>query len=316
MSHLPCIRIGHLKTFDHLLPIIADDTLKQTGGKPTRLILDLKAVNAWAPIRDGLLYGDLDGAFIPSPLAMDLFSRGLNIRIVMAAHRSDSLILKNRKPDIKTLDDFRGKTVLVPAELCLQTMLFHRLLSSAGLRFGTFDDPTADVYREIVPSCFMREVVTADDDGDIAGWIAEEPFGSHAVQTRLADRICTTGHLWQRHPGLVLVLNTCLMENHAPAVDQLLSLFVDAGRSLRDGPEQVLPYLTRVFPDQDQSDLRRVFSEIDTGSDPDRFIPDMDALTAIHKYMTDAMGTLTQEVELKRLTDLTFILRTVSDAAV
>lgn len=316
MTHLPCVRIGHLRTFEHLLPVIAGHTLGQAGRMPTRLTLDFIVMNAWPPIRDGLLNGDIDGAFIPSPMAMDLFSRGLDIRIVMAAHRSDSLILKNRSIGIKTLDDFKGKTVLVPAELCLQTMLLHRLLSSTGLRFGTHDDPTADVVREIVPSCFMEAVVTADDDGDIAGWIAEEPFGSHAVQTGRAGIVCTTGHLWQNHPGSVLVLDASLMVNHAPAVDQLLSLFVETGRFLRDNPDHVLSFLTRTFPDQNEPDLRRLLSGTDTGSDPDRFIPDRDALSAIHNYMTAAMGTLERAIDLNRLTDPTFILRTLSDATV
>src|SRR3989339_1733229 len=117
MIDLPHIRIGHLKICDHLILGVAHLHLEHQSGILSRSILEPVVMNAWQPVSESLLNQDIDGAFIPAPLAMDLFTSGLDIRLLMFTHRSGSVILKSRISGIKSMAEFKGKTVLVPAEL-------------------------------------------------------------------------------------------------------------------------------------------------------------------------------------------------------
>ncbi|MBU2451828.1 MAG: ABC transporter substrate-binding protein, partial [Proteobacteria bacterium] len=219
MKDNPCIRIGHLKIVDHLILGIADLHLKNNETNLIHSTLEPVAMNGWDQVCDGLTQGDIHGAFITVPLAMDLFSSGLDIKLLMFTHRSGSIIVKHKAPGINRLADFKDKTVLIPSELCIQNMLLHRLLSSAQLTFNAHDDISADVVREVANPFLMTEMLMNDQDNDIAGFAVEEPFGSQAILTGVAAKVCTSESLWKNHPCCAFVLKTSFLEHHRKAAE-------------------------------------------------------------------------------------------------
>ncbi len=307
----PCIRIGHLKIFEHLILGIADLHLKNQVKTLDRSTLKPVAMNAWHQVCESLQNEDIDGAFIPAPLAMDLFASGLDIRLLMFTHRSGSVILKSKRSGIKTIADFKGKTVLVPLELSIQNMFLHRLLSSAGLTFGTHEGRTADVAREVVPSCLMTEMASLDDDHDIAGFALEEPFGRDAEIRGIATRICTTGSLWKNHPGSVFVLKTSFIENYPEPVKELVSLFIQTARFIEENKNDALLSMAQLFLGQDKDIVRHILFETDLTFDKTLLIPDFEALNIIQDYMSGPMGIMKTTIDLNRLIDRSFILPTL-----
>lgn len=313
MIDLPHIRIGHLKIFDHLILGVAHLHLEQGSGTLSRSILDPVVMNAWQPVSESLLNKDIDGAFIPAPLAMDLFASGLDIRLLMFTHRAGSVILKSKSSGIKTLDGFKGKIVLVPAEFSIQNMFLHRLLSSAGLSFGSHDQKSVDVVREIVPSYLMADMAAADTDQDIAGFAVEEPFGSAAEEKGLARKICTTGSLWKNHPGSVFVLKRSFIENYPEAVKEIISLFVRTAGWIEENKNEALLSLAQVFLGQDREMIRPILFKTDLTYDIPLLVPDPDALNIIHEYMSGAMGVMAAGIDVNHLIDRSFILEIVSE---
>ncbi|MDA8134526.1 MAG: ABC transporter substrate-binding protein [Desulfobacteraceae bacterium] len=313
MIDFPHIRIGHLKIFDHLILGLAHLHLEQGFETLSRSILEPLSMNAWLPLSESLLCQDIDGAFLPAPLAMDLFASGLDIRLLMFTHRNGSVIVKSKAPEIKTMAGFKGKTVLVPAEFSIQNMFLHRLLSSAGLSFGTHDQKTVDVAREIVPSHLMADMAAADSDQDIAGFAVEEPFASDAQKKGLARRICTTGSLWKNHPGSVFVLRTSFIEQYPEAVKEMISLFVRTAGWIEDNKNEALLSLASLFLEQDREMIRHILFKTDLTYDIPLLVPDPEALNIIQEYMTGAMGVMTTGIDVNRLIDSSFILETVSE---
>lgn len=313
MIDLPHIRIGHLKIFDHLILGVAHLHLEQGSRTLSRSVLVPVAMNAWHPVSESLLSRDIDGAFIPAPLAMDLFASGLDIRLLMFTHRAGSVILKSKAPDIKTMAGFKGKTVLVPTEFSIQNMFLHRLLSSVGLSFGAHDQETADVVREIVPSYLMADMAAADNDQDIAGFAVEEPFGRAAEEKGLARRICTTGSLWKNHPGSVFVLKRSFIEKYPDAVKEIISLFVRTAGWIEENKNETLLSSARLFLGQDREMIRHILFKTDLTYDIPLLVPDPDALNIIQEYMSGAMGIMTTGIDVNLLIDRSFILEIVSE---
>ncbi len=311
MIDQPSIRIGHLRSFDHLILGIADLHLKKQFRTLACSTLEPVAMNSWSQVCESILTQEVDGAFITAPLAMDLFSSGLDIRLLMFTHRSGSIILKSRLSGIKSIADFKDKTVLVPAELSIQSMFLHRLLSSAGLSFGTHDNIAVDVAREAIPPYLMAQMAADDDDQDIAGFAVDEPFGSDAEKKGLATRLCTTGSLWKNHPGSVFVLKASFIENYPDAVKEVISLFVQTAQFIEENKNDEVICLAQLFLGQDKDIVRHILFETDLTFDKTLLVPDPEALNIIQKYMSGPMGVMKSTIDLNRLIDRSFIYQTI-----
>ncbi len=314
MKDNPCIRIGHLKIVDHLILGIAGLQLKENETKLSHSTLETVAMNSWDQICDGLTQNDINGAFISAPIAMDLFAAGLDIRALMFTHRSGSVIVRNKTAGVGNIADFKGKTILVPSELCVQNMLLHRLLSTAGLTVGAHDDINADVSYEVVNPFLMTQMLANDDDNDIAGLAVSEPFGSKVIQKGFAEKVCTSQSLWKNHPCSLFVLKTSFMKQYFEAAEEIISLFVQTGQYIEEAADDKILSTAHHFLEQDKDVTKTALLDSDICFDSSLLIPDIEALNIIQSYMTDTMGVLKNKIDMNLFVDSSFILNILSKA--
>ena len=310
MKNNPSICIGHLKIVDHLILGLVDLQLKANELTLAHSNLETSAMNSWDQVSDGLQEGEINAAFIPAPIAMDLFSSGLDIKLLMFVHRSGSVIVKNSNLDTNNIMDFKNKIVLVPSELSIQNMLLHRLLSAAKLKLGSYDDIHADVTREIVNPFLMNEMLANDQNNDIAGFAVAEPFGTKAVMDNIATQVCTTQSLWKNHPCCVFVLKTSFIKQNHKAVQEIVSVFTQTGQNIEKSKNEKIISMAKDFLDQEKEVIEHILLETDMSFSPSLLIPDIDALDMIQNYMTDTMGVLKNKIEINHLVDASFILDT------
>ncbi len=313
MKDNPRIRIGHLKIVDHLILGIAGLQVKKNEISLNHSTLETFAMNSWEQVCESLKEGDINGAFITAPIAMDLFATGLDIRVLMFTHRSGSVIVKNKGAGINSIADFKGKTVLVPSELSIQNMLLHRLLSSAGLTFAAHDNIDADVVHEVVNPFLMTEMMMNDQDNDIAGFAVAEPFGSQAVHEGIAEKLCTSQSLWKDHPCSVFILNTSFIEHNFEAVKEIVALFTQTGQLIEDTKNEEILSMAHYFLDQKKEVIQHVLLETDLRFAPSLLIPDIEVLNIIQNYMTDSMGVFKNKINVNHFVDSSFILNTISE---
>ncbi len=301
MEKTPSIRIGHLKIVDHLIIGISNLCLKRDEISDPAINLDAFSMTSWDQLTDSLVSEELDGAFIPAPIAMNLFAQGLDIRILMFAHRSGSLIVKNNSIDIQTITDFKDKTILVPSELSIQTMLLHRILSSAGLSFGHHENKNVDVTHEVVPPFLMAEMLAGDED--IAGYGVAEPFASLAINKGLAKKVCTTASLWKDHPCCVFVLKKDALDNNKKAVTMLMDSFIQTGKQLTDPDNEKILAMAGKFLELDIKSIKQMMEQSGICFNPQLLIPDTEPLNLIQNYMADTMNVLEKKIDISLLVD-------------
>ena len=63
--------------------------------------------------------------------------------------------IRNKRAHIEKIEDFAGKTILIPYQLSIHNMLFHKLLSEKGLKPGRTVEKNIDVPLEVVAPCQM-----------------------------------------------------------------------------------------------------------------------------------------------------------------
>ncbi|SDT96308.1 ABC transporter substrate-binding protein [Desulfobacula phenolica] len=305
MAEKPEIKIGYLKITDHLILGVTDLKLKKGMEKFEHCTLKPVLKNGWNEVADALSVKSLDGAFLLAPTAMDMFKSGVDLKLLLFAHKSGSVLVKSKNAYIETIEDFAGKIVLIPYQLSVHNMLFHRLLSEKGLKPGRSTEKGIDVILEVVAPFQMPEAIELDEEGEIGGFIVAEPFGSQVVANGHGEEFCLSKDLWPNHPCCVFVMRNEIIEKHPEAIQEICNSFVRSGLAVDAQPDPA-SIIGGNFLSQDKDVIKKVLTD-----PPDRILtgelfPIIDDLDTIQKYMMDDMKIMTSLIDLEKFVDTRF----------
>ena len=236
MADKPTLKVGHLKITDHLILGVAVDRLKSGKESYNTFNLETKPFIGWNQVSGAMQAGHVDACFILAPTAMDLYRAGVKMKLVLFAHKTGSILIKNKVANIKSIDDFKGKIVAIPYQLSIHNMLLHRLLSENGLDIGA----GKDVALEVMAPSQMPHAIQFDEDGEIGGFIVAEPFGSQAIIEGYGEEFYLSKDLWPKHPCCVFVVRDEIVEKYPDAVAEFTQSLVNAGKFVKDNiPEAI-----------------------------------------------------------------------------
>ena len=305
------VRIGHLKILDHL--ILGMSAFRQQDAGLVHSELVPAPMHSWDQVCDALRQGELQGAFMPLPLALDLHGSGFPLECLMFAHRSGSVIVKNKT--ITQLSALKGKTFLVPSELSVQHMLFHRLLESSGLSLGP--EGESDVTLQVAPPFLMPQIMELDEEGDIGGYMAAEPYGTEIIDKGLGRIFCTSASLWKDHPCCGFVLEKDFSKEYPRAAEELVCHFLESAHLLEEmrteKPEPWGKEWMAGFLDQKESIAQSSFQSSGICFTPAKLIPSPGIIDMIQTYMVETMGVLAGKVDLNDFLNSTWALNGVSE---
>lgn len=305
MADKPVIKVAHLKITDHLILGVTDLKLKK--GKESFDHCSLEAVlkMGWNEVVDALTDGSVDGAFVLAPTAMDLVKAGVDIKLILFTHKAGSILVKNKAANVEKIQDFAGKVVLIPYQLSIHNMLFHKLLAENGLKPGTSNEPGVDVFLEVMAPNMMPEALQLDEEGEIAGYIVAEPIGSQAIAAGFGEEFYLSKDLWPKHPCCVFVVKDDVIKKHPDAIHELTNSLVKSGLSIEAQPSAAAAIGAK-FLSQDKAVIERVLTE-----PPDRIItgelfPVIEDLATIQDYMCDKMKLMKDKIDLEKFVDTQF----------
>ena len=309
MSDKPIIKIGHLSITDHL--ILGVTKRKLEAGKETFKYCTLETVvkSGWNEVSDALTEGSIDGAFILAPTAMDLFNAGVVIKLILFTHKSGSILVKNKAANIEKIEDFAGKAVLIPYQLSIHNMLFHKLLAEKGLKPGTGKEKGVDVLLEVMAPTMMPEVIQYDEEGEIAGFIVAEPIGSKAIAEGYGEEFYLSKDLWPGHPCCVFVVRDEIIDQYPDAVYELTHSLVKSGKSIELQPSPAAG-IGANFLNQEKVVIERVLTEPPDRITTGELFPVIDDLAKIQDYMCDNMNIIKRKIDLEK-----FVITQFAEAA-
>lgn len=294
-------RVAHLKITDHLVLGITQDKVNKGVEEFKYLDLQCQPMMGWQQVAGALTGGQVDAAFILAPTAMDLYKAGLKAKLILFSHKSGSVLIKNKKAHIETIQDFKGKVVIIPYQLSVHNMLLHKLCSEAGIEPGA----GKDVQLEVMAPMQMVEALQYDDEGEIAGFIVAEPFASQAVTEGYGEEFCLSKDIWPEHPCCVLVVRDEMLEKHPDAVHELTTSLVKSGKFIGTS----VTTAARVGADflgQKAEVIKRVLTEPADRITTANLFPVIDDLAIIQDYMHDKMGIMNAKIDLEQFIDTQF----------
>lgn len=301
MSQKPTLRVGHLPITDHLILGMTKAKVDKHVDNLEHCELQTQSMGGWNDVGEALSEGSIDMAFILAPFAMELFHSQVPIKLLMLAHRSGSIIVTNKKAGIKTIQDFKGKTVLIPYHLSVHHMLFDQILRKAGLSVG----PGKDVTLETVAPAQIPQYIEWDENGDIGGYIVAEPFGSVVIEKGLGEEFKLSKDIWPDHPCCVVVARDEIIQKHPEAIKELTSSFQASGKLIHEKTDSAIKVGSWFFG-QPESVMSRVLASGDKVTYKD-LVPNLRELDMMQNYLTTEISALSGKIDLEKFWDNRFL---------
>lgn len=288
------LRVAHIQITDHLVLGALKHLIGTGACQPRYFDLETRCMGGWNPVQKALEKGEVDGALVLAPIAMDLFRYGAPIRMVLAAHQNGSICVRKRggieASDLAAF--FKGKTFFIPHILSIHHMLSDSFLTELGLRPGTVGSDGVNVTFEVVPPVRMPPFLA--ESTDACGFMVAQPVGKKAILDGGAELLFLSGEMWAYHPCCVVAMRKEFIDTHPDAVHEFTEMLVRAGRFVHEKPAEAARMAVD-FLDPDGGlaltppVLESVLNE-SNGIRTDNLFPVLTDLDRIQRYMSEKMG--------------------------
>ncbi len=187
-----------------------------------RANFEYKRYNGWPEVKESLISGQIDAAYMLAPLVMDLAAKDVPVKIVSIGHRSGAVIMVRTDSPYRKFKDLTGKRVAIPSRFAVDFLFLRKMLAKEGMSdkdFQILEMPPPDM-----PSALYAKAVDAYCTG--------EPYGAAAQRAGYAVPLRMTRDEWPNYMCCVLTVRQDLIDENPGLVQDLVNYVQGAGRWL------------------------------------------------------------------------------------
>ncbi len=178
-------------------------------------------------MKEALIAGKLQAAFINMPLAMKMKSDGVPIKIVYLGHRDGTTFMVHKDSEIRSFADLKGKVVAIPGRFSNQNILMHKLMVENGMTDEDIE------LREIPPPDEPAALAAKAIDGYLIG----EPHAAKAELGGWGRVLYYTKDIWPDFISCGLAVRQELIDEQPDLVEELVHGIAASGEWLDKAPE-------------------------------------------------------------------------------
>jgi NitT/TauT family transport system substrate-binding protein len=208
----------------------------------------------WPEVKESLMSGDLQAAYMLAPLVMDLADKKVPVKIVSIGHRSGAVIMVRTDSPYQHFRDLTGKRVAIPSRFAVDYLFLRKMLAQEGMT------PTDVQVVEMAPADMPAALYVKGVDAYCTG----EPFGAAAQKAGYARVLRMTRDEWPRYMCCVLTVREELIKSNRPLVQNMVNYVLGAGIWLDQQPQHrekaIEIAATRPYFNQDPAILRFVMT--------------------------------------------------------
>ena len=303
------LRMAHIQITDHLALGVLKERIENAHETPIHFALETQCQGGWNPLQNKLEEGEVDGALILAPMAMDMFGYQAPIKLVLFAHRNGSICVRKRREgkNESEADFFRNKSFYIPHKMSIHNLLAHEYFNQLGLKAGVANEPGISLLLEVVPPVAMPEILR--DNAEAGGFLVAEPIGSRAIAAGIAEKQFLSSEIWEHHPCCVVVFREEIIQQFPEAVAEFTQMMVRAGRSIPADLEHSAQIAVRFLDPQGKLGLKPELLK-SVLADPagivyDDLYPVREDLAIIQEYMSREMA-IGRPIDLNLFVDTRF----------
>jgi NitT/TauT family transport system substrate-binding protein len=178
--------------------------------------------NGWPEVKESLMTGNIQAAYMLAPLVMDLADKKIPVKIVSLGHRSGAVIMVRTDSPYKKFKDLAGKRIAIPSRFAVDLLFLRKMLAREGM--SVKDIQLVEMPPPDMPAALYAKAVDAYCTG--------EPFGAAAQSAGYATPLRMTRDEWRNYICCVLTVREELIRDNRPLVQDLVNHVLGAGQWL------------------------------------------------------------------------------------
>lgn len=175
--------------------------------------------SGWPEIKESLMAGRIQAAYMLAPLVMDLADRKIPVKIVSLGHRSGAVIMVRTDSPYRTFRQLTRKRVAIPSRFAVDFLFLRRMLAEENMRPDQLE--IVEMPPPDMPAALYANAVDAYCTG--------EPFGAAAQRAGYARPLKMTRDEWPKYICCVLTVREELIQRNPAMVQDLVNLVLGAG---------------------------------------------------------------------------------------
>jgi NitT/TauT family transport system substrate-binding protein len=187
-----------------------------------RANFEYKRYNGWPEVKESLISGQIDAAYMLAPLVMDLVTKEVPVKIVSIGHRSGAVIMVRTDSPYRKFQDLIGKRIAIPSRFAVDFLFLRKMLAKEGM--SDTDIKIAEMPPPDMPAALYTSAVDAYCTG--------EPYGAAAQRAGYAVPLRMTRDEWPNYICCVLTVRQELIDQNPGLVQDLVNYVQGAGRWL------------------------------------------------------------------------------------
>jgi len=221
------------------------------AGAP-RFEYEYSKYSGWPEIKESLMAGRIQAAYMLAPLVMDLTDKKIPVKIVSLGHRSGAVIMVRTDSPYQHFRQLAGKRIAIPSRFAVDFLFLRKMLAQENMSSNEIE--LVEMPPPDMPAALYADAVDAYCTG--------EPFGAAAERAGYARPLRMTRDEWPKYICCVLTVREELIQANRPLVQDLVNQVLGAGSWLdarhENRDKAVAIAAGRDFFNQDPNILRYV----------------------------------------------------------
>jgi NitT/TauT family transport system substrate-binding protein len=216
------LQVGGLPVTCNLtLPVacVARATENGAAGSAAPLQYEYAKYNGWPEVKESLMTGNIQAAYMLAPLVMDLADKKIPVKIVSLGHRSGAVIMVRTDSPYQTFRQLAGKRIAIPSRFAVDFLFLRKMLARENM--SPKDIQIVEMPPPDMPAALYAKAVDAYCTG--------EPFGAAAQRAGYARTLRMTRDEWRNYICCVLTVREELIRENRPLVQDLVNHVQGAG---------------------------------------------------------------------------------------
>ena len=201
------------------LPVTCNLTLPVACVARGGNVFEYSKYNGWPEIKESLMAGRVQAAYMLAPLVMDLADKKIPVKIVSLGHRSGAVIMVRSDAPYRTFRELAGKRIAIPSRFAVDFLFLRKMLAQE--RMTPKDIQIIEMAPPDMPAALYAKAVDAYCTG--------EPFGAAAQRAGYARPVRMTRDEWRNYICCVLTVREELIAKNRPLVQDLVNFVLGAG---------------------------------------------------------------------------------------
>jgi NitT/TauT family transport system substrate-binding protein len=189
-----------------------------TAGQP-HFEYQYSKYNGWPEVKESLMAGRIQAAYMLAPLVMDLADKKVPVKIVSLGHRSGAVIMVRTDSPYHTFKQLMGKQIAIPSRFAVDFLFLRKMLARENM--APSDVQIVEMAPPDMPAALYANAVDAYCTG--------EPFGAAAQQAGYARPLRMTRDEWPNYICCVLTVREELIQENPAMVQDLVDHVLGAG---------------------------------------------------------------------------------------